>query len=70
MDTRIAFAVRFIILLSGALFVLVKDWLRGRGGKGVEKTEGKAMKAKKGVACVTRKKSEVAVQRGNASGYV
>ena len=70
MDTRIVFAVIFRIFLSGALFVLVKDWMRGRRGKEEKKTEGKATKAKKEVAYVTKKKPEVAVQRGNASGYV
>jgi hypothetical protein len=69
-DTRIVFAVILRIFLSGALFVLVKDWMRGRGGKEEKRTDGKATKVKKEVAYVTKKKPEVAVQRGNASGYV
>jgi hypothetical protein len=70
MNTRIVFAVIFRIFLSGVPPVLVKDPLKERRRNEGQKTEGETTKAKREVACVSKKEPEVAVQRGNASGYV
>jgi hypothetical protein len=70
MDTRIVFAVIFRIFLSGVPPVLVKNWMRGRREKGKEKRKKMDAKSRKEMAYVTKKKPEVAVQRGNASRYV
>jgi hypothetical protein len=44
--------------------------MRGRRGKGERTKKKMDAKSRKEMAYVTKKKPEVAVQRGNASGYV